>query len=117
MEQIYRYNENGKKKLYNERIPNVEKSTFTPLVFTTSGGMGPECQKLNKRLGELIAEKRNELYSCVMMHIRTRLRFALLKSTLVGLRGYRGKRKNNRIQTEAEDIAYNLIPQRQCYET
>ena len=55
--------------------------------------MGPECLKLNKRIAEKnIRKKTNEIYSQVMMHIRTRLRFALLKSTLVGLRGYRGKK-------------------------
>ena len=115
--QIYRQHENEKKNLYNERILNVEKSTFTPLVFTTTGGMGPECQKLNKRIAELISNKRNETYSKVMQHVRTRLRFALLKSTLVGLRGYRGKRKNGRDEEEIGDIAYNLIPQGLCYET
>ena len=113
--QIYRENENEKKNLYNERIINVEKSTFTPLIFTTTGGMGPECQKLNKRVAELIAIKRKEQYSSVMMHVRTRLRFALLKSTLVALRGFRGQRKNG--EGEVGDIAYNLIPETSCYET
>ena len=91
LDQIYRQNENEKKNLYNERIINVEKSSFTPLVFSTSGGMAPECLKLNKRIAELLAHKRNEQYSVVMSFIRTRLRFALLKSTLISIRGYRGK--------------------------
>ena len=86
-----------------------------PLVFNTSGGMGPECQKLNKRLAELISTKRNEAFSKVMMHIRTRLRFALLKSTLVGLRGFRGK--SSKAEQEVGEISYDLIPQSQCYET
>ena len=91
LDQIYRKNENEKKNLYNDRIINVEKSSFTPLVFSTSGGMVPECLKLNKRIAELLAHKRNEQYSVVMSFIRTRLRFALLKSTLISIRGYRGK--------------------------
>ena len=102
--------------MYNDRILNVEKSTFTPLVFSTSGGMGPECLKLNKRLAELISLKQNETYSKVMMHVRTRLRFALLKSTLVGVRGYRGKKQEGG-ELDVDEISYNLIPQRQCYET
>lgn len=113
--QIYRTNENEKKNEYNERIQNVEKGTFTPLVFLTSGGMGPECLKFNKRIAEKTAEKQKENYSHVMMHIRTRLRFALLKSTLIGLRGFRGKRSKS--WEEEEDIDYNLIPQSRNYET
>ena len=112
--QIYRINENEKKNLYNDRILNVEKGTFIPLVFTTSGGMGPECTKLNKRIAERTADKTNEEYSHVMMHIRTRLRFALLKSTLVGLRGFRGKKAKS--WDEEEEIAYNMIPKNRCYE-
>ena len=39
-----------KKRKYNDRIINVEKSTFTPLVFITTGGMGPKCECLHKCL-------------------------------------------------------------------
>ena len=104
-----------KKNLYNDRILNVEKATFTPLVFTTSGGMGPECEKLNKRIAQRTAEKTNENYSQVMMHVRTRLRFALLKSTLIGLRGFRGKK--SKAWEEEDEIDYNMIPRSRCYET
>ena len=82
-----------------------EKSTITPLVFTTSGGMGPECDHLNKRLADLIALKTKEQYSHVVRHIRTRLRFSLLKSVLV----VRGK-KSAVVQPPLE-ISFNLIPQ------
>ena len=102
------------KNLYNERIINVEKSTFTPLVFTTTGGMGPECQRLNKRLAELISKKRNEQYSKVMSYIRTRLRFALLRSTIIALRGLRGK--SSREEDKIEELSFNLIPEQKCYE-
>ena len=107
LDQIYRQNENEKKNAYNDRIINVEKGSFTPLVFSTSGGMAPECLKLNKRIAELLAHKRNEQYSVVMSFIRTRLRFTLLKSPLISIRGYRGK------QTTKEDdlglMSFNLI--------
>ena len=113
--QIYNLHENEIKSEYNDRVLNVEKGTFVPLVFTTSGGMGPECLKLNKRIAEKTSEKTNELYSQVMMHVRTRLRFAMLKSTLVGLRGYRGRKA--KAWDEEEDVAYNLIPYNRCYES
>ena len=30
--------------MYTSRVMEVEQATFTPLVFTTTGGMAPECQ-------------------------------------------------------------------------
>ena len=81
-----------KKRTFNERIIQVEKGSFTPIVMSTFGGMGSEAERFHKRLAELIAEKRNESYPSVVNYIRTRLRFCLLKSILIGLRGIRGKR-------------------------
>ena len=69
-QQIYIGQEKEKKRKYNDRIINVEKATFVPLIFSTTGGMGPECQKFNKRLAELIALKRNESYADVITYIR-----------------------------------------------
>ena len=40
---MYRENEMEKKRAYGDSILNVEKGSFNPLVFTTTGGMGPEC--------------------------------------------------------------------------
>ena len=57
----------------------------------------------------------NESYSQVMSHMRTVLRFALLKSTIAGLRGFRGKNEND--HSEEEEIDYNLIPNIKCYES
>ena len=115
LSQIYKSNEQEKKNLYNDRILQVEKASFVPLVFTTSGGMGPECEKANKKIAEKIAWKRNELYSGVMNHVRTRLRFALLKSVLVAVRGYRGRAIKGR-EMDVHEIDFNLIPGDRCYE-
>ena len=41
--QIYRQHENEKKCMYANRVMEVEQATFTPLVFTTTGGMAEEC--------------------------------------------------------------------------
>ena len=94
----------------------MEKASFTPLIFTTTGGMGPECERLNKRLAEMIALKQREQYSQVMAHIRTRLRFALLKATLVAVRGIRGRR-SVAAEDDVEEISFNLIPREQAYES
>jgi len=37
---------------YNQSVIDIEKSSFNPLVFTTSGGMAPECKRVNKRLAD-----------------------------------------------------------------
>ena len=66
LEALYKENEQEKKRAYNDRVIQVEKSSFTPLVFLTTGGMGPECERLNKRLAELISNKSSERYSHVM---------------------------------------------------
>ena len=108
LRQIFKEQQQEKKRKYNFRIVQVEKATFTPLVFTTSGGMGPECQRFNKRLAELIALKRKESYADVITFIRKKLRFALLKATLIALRGYRGK-PDHRDSTELSEIDFNLV--------
>ena len=114
---LYNEKEKLKKRKYNDRVINVEKATFTPLVFTTTGGMGQECQRLNKRLAEMIALKRGENYSHVMQHVRCRLRFALLKATLVAVRGVRGRsRGGEEEEDDVGDISFNLIPTMPAYE-
>ena len=112
-EALYSENEREKKSKYNERIINTEKATFTPLVFSTSGGMAPECTKLNKRIAELISLKTGEAYSHVMRFIRTRLLFALLRTSLIAIRGTRGSYKS-REECNLAEVSYNLIPQAVC---
>ena len=51
-------NERDKTRKYSERIINVEQGTFTPLVFTSAGGMARQSQIFYKRMAELMAEKR-----------------------------------------------------------
>ena len=45
LKQIYKQHENDKKRFYTQRVMDVEQGTFTPLVFTTTGGMGEECKR------------------------------------------------------------------------
>ena len=117
-QQLYLQQEQEKKRCYNDRILQVEKGSFSPLIFTTSGGMGPESTRYHKRLAQLISVKRKEEYSHVVSHIRTRLRFAILKSTLIAIRGDRGR--NRRRQEESvplSEVSFNLIPEQAAYES
>ena len=65
-------------------------------VASTTGGMAPECEAFNKQLAHRIADKRKDDYSAVANYIRTKIRFALLKSVLIFLRGVRGKQRKTR---------------------
>ena len=109
LDQIYQQNEKEKKDQYNLRVLHAEKGNFTPLVFLTTGGMSPECKRFFNRVSSLIANKKKEDYKDVVSCIRTKLRFAMLKSTLIAIRGFRGKLFRSK-DTHIEDVSFNLIP-------
>ena len=67
------------------------------------------------RLASLIATKRNEEYHYVINHIRLKVRFNLLRSVLVAVRGERGKKHSN-AQTIGE-TAFNMVPDAMQYES
>ena len=71
--------------------------------------MGNECKTLVKRVASKIANKRGENYSQIINHLTTRLRFALLRSTLLMLRGSRGARVPD--GKSLDSICFNMIPE------
>ena len=46
-------------KTNNNKV-EVEQGTFTPLVFTSTGGMADECKRFHSRLAELLALKKGD---------------------------------------------------------
>ena len=102
--QIYRQHENEKKRKYATRVLEIEQGTFTPLVFSTTGGMGEECQRFHRRLAELLASKKGEDYSATISWIRCKVSFAVLRTALLCLRGSRTLKrvKANLIDTDFE---------------
>ena len=80
--------------IYAGRVMEVEKGTFTPLVFTTTGGLAEECKRYHNRLAELLTIKKGEDYASTMSWLREKVSFAILRSSLLCLRGSRGRRKN-----------------------
>ena len=112
IEELYEKNEKEKQDKYEQRVIETEKGSFTPLVFLTTGGTGPKCSLILKRLAEMIALKRKELYSHVICFIRTKLRFSLLKSVLISLRGMRGKLNK---EPKMDGISFNIIPHESAY--
>ena len=76
-------------RAYGERILHVDHGSFTPLVFTTSGGMGSRARCFYSRLADLMSEKKHQPRSYVIAWMRCRLSFSLLRSALLCLRGTR----------------------------
>ena len=114
LNQLYKQHEREKKAKYEERILEVEKGSFCPLVYSTTGGMGDMCASLHKRIARLISEKRKEDYSSTIRYMRTRLRFVLLRSVLMCLRGIRGRSYGP--ETNISDVSFGLIPEVRSYE-
>ena len=79
----YRHHEKAKRNLYEEQIREVEHATFTPLVFTTSGGASPLTSTFLKHLASRLAEKRDMAYSTTIGWLRARLNFSLLRSAVM----------------------------------
>ena len=55
----------------------MEHGVFTPLVFTSTGGMGREATVFYRRLADLLATHWGQDYSSTINWLRCRLSFAL----------------------------------------
>ena len=82
---LYRRFEGEKKHEYGERVNDVEHGSFTPLVFSLCGGMGPEAAVVIKKLANALATKRCVVYSRVVSWLRRCLSFSLARSALVAM--------------------------------
>ena len=69
----YRKQEALKKRAYEQRIREVEHSSFTPLVFSATGGMAKEATAFYKRLASCLATKWEQHYSAVLFWLRVGL--------------------------------------------
>ncbi|KAG0700696.1 hypothetical protein GWK47_025513 [Chionoecetes opilio] len=89
LEAAHQKNERDKIRRYGDRIRIIDHDSFTPLVFTTSGGMGPKAKCFYSRLADVMAEKKHQPRSHVVAWMRCRLSLSLLSSALLCLRGTR----------------------------
>ena len=48
-----------KKREYGDRVRSVESASFTPLVFSTFGGLGREASIFYSHLADLLAVRHN----------------------------------------------------------
>ena len=75
----------GEKRQYNQRIRDVEHSTFTPLVLSTTGGMGRAATTIYMRLATMLSYKRDFPYSKMIGWIRSCLSFVLLRPSIMSV--------------------------------
>ena len=59
----YRQHESLKRRSYEQRVREIEHGSFTPLVFSATGGMAPAASIVYKRLDSLLADKRKQEYT------------------------------------------------------
>ena len=83
----YRKQEAIKKRAYEQRVREVEHSSFTPLVLSATGGLAAEATTFYKRLAARLADKWEQSYSKTMAWLRCRLTFSLLRSAIQCIRG------------------------------
>ena len=88
----FSHHEKSKKRAYEQRIVEVEHGSFTPLVFSTTRGMGRLASIFYSRLALLLAEKRHQPYATTMGWLRCLLSFSLLRSSILCIRGTRSNR-------------------------
>ena len=91
---LFELHERRKRLEYEERIVNVDRGSFTPLVFTTTGAAGPMAERFLQRLAGKLTEKDGSKYSVTMAWLRCRLSFALLRGAILCVRGSRSHRQH-----------------------
>ena len=75
---LFRRHELEKKREYGDRVRSVESASFTPLVFSTFGGLGREATIFYSRLANLLAVRHNIQYSQMLSWMRCTISFSLL---------------------------------------
>ena len=69
-------------------VLQVEETKFTPVVFSTSGGIGGKADKLIRLIAERMSakrQKRGDSYISVVSLLRRKIRFYLLKTCIIAL--------------------------------
>ena len=82
----YAHHEQIKRHLYEQRFNEAELASFTPLIFSTIGGMGKSAAVLYRHLAGMIATKIKQPYSSTITWICCRLTFSLIRSSVSCLR-------------------------------
>ena len=81
----------NEKKLKYSRAREDRRAQFTPICVSVDGVLGSEDDVFIKRIADSLTGKWEKKYSEVIGWIRTRLCFAVLRATILCLRGSRMK--------------------------
>ena len=92
LDALFRQHEGAKRLQYQERVVNVERGAFAPLVFSVNGAAAPASMAFLRRLCLLTAQSSGGSYSSLMSYYRCRVSFALLRSAVLCVRGARSAR-------------------------
>ena len=85
----YHRHELDKARQYDQLVRDVEHSSFTPLIFATTGGLGKSASTFYSHLASVLGTKKETPYSITMNLLHCRLNFALLRSSILCIRGTR----------------------------
>ena len=97
LKKIYEKHEREKKSNYNHRIMSIQHGTFTPLIFSVTGGAGQECSRYHRHLAEQISAKTQQNLSSTISWIRCKISFIILKACLMCIRGSRTYKQNTAV--------------------
>ena len=101
----FKSNENEKKRMYNQRVIEIEHGSFSPLVFTPYGGTGKEDDRFMKELVKKLAERKNITYNTIIHLLRSKLSFKLLKTVVMCLRGSRRSKSDLNMDLNGAEIS------------
>jgi len=78
-----------KREEYGDRVRSVEHGSFTPLVFSTFGGLDREATVFYNRLADLLSKKHSTPYTKTLSLLCCSISFSLLRSAILAIRGNR----------------------------
>ena len=93
------HHENQKKREYNHHILQIEKGSFTPVVYSCTGGSGPEASRLLKCIAQKLCSKSEKSYGQTVAYLRRRVCFDIIRTCVLS---FRGERKGNAHERIAE---------------
>ena len=86
---LFRIHELEKKREYGDHVRNVESASFTPLVFSTFGGLGREASIFCSCIADLLAIQHATQYSQMLSWMWCTISFSLLQSAILAIQGSR----------------------------
>ena len=92
-------------------VREIGHGSFTPLVFTSVGGMAGVATVFYRWLALLLATKRDEPYAVVMGWLRCTFSFLLIRVAIMCVRGTRKRRSDDNFSNSPlEVVASSRLP-------